>query len=216
MINPWRPYPHEHARVCFCSSPNWVPSQTMSLLTISQHIQVSLVFRNWGCQEEVAGRCGVRTFKASNWELLTNVVIQMQSRNCNYISNSLYLINWASADPQKTLLKRLNTTHSMTTICACKRPHTSQRIIQYKICGCRRTTVTQTPRWTLVAGQEKSSGHSFIALSCPTKYLQGEVQLLLPPPSDLQVTYHFVWLIGYHHKVSRRKHTSWICLRNTV
>lgn len=76
--------------------------------------------------------------------------------------------------------------------------------------------MTLTHKRTLVAGQEEGSGHSFIALSCPAKYLLGEARLLLPPPSDLQVTYHSVWLMGYHHKVKRRKHTSWICLRNAL
>lgn len=128
----------------------------------------------------------------------------------------MYLNDRASADAQKTSQKRLNTTHSTTNICACRRPHTSQRSIQYKICGCRWTTVTLAHKWTLVAGEDEGSGHSFIALSCPTKYLPGEARLLLPPPRELQVAHHSVWFMGYHHEVSRMKHTSRIYLRNTL
>lgn len=67
-----------------------------------------------------------------------------------------------------------------------------------------------------MAGEDEGSGHSFIALSCPTKYLLGEARLLLPPPRELQVVHDSVWLMGYHHEVSRMKHTSPIYLRNTL
>jgi len=203
-------YATEHPKFLPCSGPNWVPAQTMSLLTISQRAQVSLAFRNWDCGEEVAGTCGIRLWwsksGASNWGLLTNLQIQTQFRYWSFLQ--LYQYQLRFLFPQKTLQKRLNTSHSMTTVCAYRRPHTSQRSIQHKLCGCRGTAVTRAHKGTSVAGQEEGSGHSFIALSCPTKYLLGEAQLLLPPRSDPQVTYHAVRLRSYHHQVRRRKHSS--------
>lgn len=214
--------PQNMPSFCLCRGPNWVPAQTMSLLTISQHAQLSLVFRNLDWGDEVAGRSGVRMWwsksGASNWELLTNLLIQTQFRNWGYLQLHQYrlVLKWSSQSgstenvPEKTEHNSFHDNH----LCLQKTPHISEKY-SIQICGCRGTTVILTHKWTLGAGQEGGSGHSFIALSCPTKYLLGEVPLLLTPPSDLQVTCHSVWLTGCHDKVSRMD-TSWICLRNTL
>lgn len=130
-----------------CSSPNQAPAQTMSLFTISHHGQVSLGFRNRDCGKEVTGRCEVRMrwskSGASNWDLLTNLVIQTQFRNWGFLQlhqHQLALI-WSSQCGSTENLTERTEHNPFHDNCAYRRHHTSQGSMRYKLC--RRTTETQ-------------------------------------------------------------------------
>lgn len=172
----WQGMPLNVPSPCLCSGPSWVPAQSISLLA-----HLSLVFRKRGFGEQVPGSCGVRMWPGANPEPETgncqSICHTESHRNWGFLQVHHccpVFKDWAHADPQEALQKGSNTTPYMTTACVYSRPppHISD-VFSMQNLWLYTTTVTQTCKWTLEAGQEKGSGHSFIALSCPTKYLLG-------------------------------------------
>lgn len=107
----------------------------MSLLTISQHAQVSLVFGSWDCGKEVAGRCGVRMWwsksGASSWELPTNLVIPTQFRKWGFLQLHQYwlvLKRSSQCGSTENLTEKIehNSFHDKH-LCLQKTPHISEK-----------------------------------------------------------------------------------------
>lgn len=93
MIHPWRLYPHEHARVCHKTSqvPAFAVVQTGCLPRPRPCSPSASTPRFPLCSETgtVERRWRVRMWwtksGASNWELLTNLVIRTQFRNWGFL-----------------------------------------------------------------------------------------------------------------------------------